>query len=251
MIPLHTAQIVGSSVNAPSSLTTFAMSKSRSELCIRKANQELFKCRGLKVELAKLDVVARLAQMPIFNNDGKIDKKALVLGPLEEAVQQVSLSSQQRRLQALELWIAPLELTPFPDLHVPDNVISKMHAATSESQRKKEKKMVKDRAKAHKDWVKDSRETQQDYEKEMKKIEKETLKAQRKHAKDERELDKELKKLEKERQKCEKEYRKDMGKVEKDRRKDDEEEKGVRKVLWMLIRPLDDVSVENMLTNRT
>ncbi|KAJ4258850.1 hypothetical protein NW762_007937 [Fusarium torreyae] len=245
MVPLGTAQIVGNSVNAAANLSTFAMSKSRSELCIRKANKELFMPRGLKLEFAKLDAVARCAQIPILNSEGKIEKNTMILGPLEDALEQSSMSAQQRRLQALEPWIAPLDLTPLPDLHVPDNFISKMHAATSERQRlKEEKKIEKDRVKAHKDWTKDSRKAQEDYEKEMRKIEKETLKVHKKCAKDPRELEKELKKLNKEREKCEKEYDKEMGKVDKDRQKDDKEEKGVRKVLWLLIRPLDDLSVE-------
>ncbi|KAJ9421176.1 cytochrome P450 [Fusarium oxysporum] len=205
MIPLHTAQIVGNSVNA----------------------------------------AATLFDIPILDGNGKIEKNSMVLGPCEDVSAQSSITVQQRRLQAFEPWIAPLELTPLPELYVPDNFVSKMHASTSERQRKKEeKKMTKDRAKAHEDWTEDSRKARKDYEKEMRKIEEEFAKTQRKHADEPRKLEKELKKLDKEREKCQKEYEKEMRKANKDRRKDDKEEEGVRKVLWLLIRPIGNEPME-------
>ncbi|TVY61106.1 hypothetical protein Focb16_v013047 [Fusarium oxysporum f. sp. cubense] len=242
---LMTSTIVGNSVNAAATLSTYAISKSRSELCISTANKELFMPRGLKAEFAKLDAVARYAKIPILDGNGKIEKNSMVLGPCEDVSAQSSLTVQQRRLQALEPWIASLELTPLPELHVPDNFVSKMHASTSERQRKKEEnKMTKDRAKAHEDWTEDSRKARKDYEKEMRKIEEEFAKTQRKHADEPRKLEKELKKLDKEREKCQKEYEKEMRKVNKDRRKDDKEEEGVRKVLWLLIRPIGNEPME-------
>ncbi|KAF5538911.1 cytochrome P450 monooxygenase oxidoreductase [Fusarium phyllophilum] len=102
MIPLHTAQIVGSSVNAAATLSTYAISKSRSELCISTANKELFVPRGLKAEFAKLDVVARYARMPILNDEGKIEKNSMILGPLEDVSAQSPVTVQKHRLQALE-----------------------------------------------------------------------------------------------------------------------------------------------------
>lgn len=242
MVPLQTTQIIGTSVNAAAGLATFAVSKSRSELCIAKANQELFAPRGLRVELAKLDAVARCARMPILDSEGKIDKNASILSPLEDALDQSSMTAQQRRLQALEPWIEPLDLTPLPELHVPDNFMSKMHASTSERQRKKEEeKMAKHRAKAHEDWSKDLQKAEEDYEKDMRKIEKKTIKAHKKHAKDERDLEKKLGKLEQRKEKYEEDYQKDIAKANKDWRKDDKEEKSVRKVLWILIRSLDSI----------
>ncbi|RMJ15226.1 hypothetical protein CDV36_005144 [Fusarium kuroshium] len=242
MVPLQTAQIIGSSVNVAADLATFAVSKSRSELCISKANQELFAPRGLRVELAKLEAVARFAQIPILDSEGKVEKDALILGPLEDALEQSSMSVQQRRLQALEPWIAPLDLTPLPELHVPDNFISKMHASTSERQRmKEEEKATKHRVKAQESWSKDLQKAEEDYEKEMRKIEKKTVKAHKKHIKDER-VEKKLRKLEKEKQKCDEEYEKDITKANEGWRKDDKEERSVRKVLWILIRSLDDTS---------
>jgi hypothetical protein len=221
------------------------MSKSRSELCISKANKELFMPRGLKAEFAKLDAVACYAQIPILDNKGKVEKNGMVLGPLEDASMQTSVTVQQRRLQALEPWIAPLELTPLPDLHVPNNFISKLHASTSGRQRKKEeKKMTKERAKVHDDWTEDSGKARKDYEKDMRKVGEELAKVQRKHADDPRKLERELKKPHRERERREKEYEKEMRKVDKDRRKDDKEEECVRKVLWLLIRPIGDEPME-------
>ncbi|KAG9499527.1 hypothetical protein J7337_007983 [Fusarium musae] len=245
MIPLHTAQIVGNSVNAAATLSTYAISKSRSEICLSTANKELFMPRGLKAEFAKLDVVAQYARMPILNQEGKIEKNSMILGPLEDVSAQSPITVQQRRLQALEPWIAPLDLTPLPELHVPDNFVSKMHASTSERQRKKEeKKMTKDRAQAHEDWTEDSRKAREDYEKDMRKIEEDLAKVHRKHADEPRKLERELKKLDREREKCEREYEKEMKKVDKDRRKDDKEEESVRKVIWLLIRPIGNGPME-------
>ncbi|RSL56236.1 hypothetical protein CEP54_008957 [Fusarium duplospermum] len=243
MVPLQTAQIIGSSVNVAADLATFAVSKSRSELCISKANRELFAPRGLRVELAKLDSVARFAQIPILDSEGKIEKNALILGPLEDAMEQSSmnLTVQQRRLQALEPWIAPLDLTPLLELGVPDNFISKMHGSASERQRKKEEeKVAKHRVKAQESWPKDLQKAEEDYEKDMRKTEKRTIKAHKKHMKDER-AEHKLRKLDEKRQKCEEEYQKDINKANEVWRKDDKEEKSVRKVLWILIRSLNNI----------
>lgn len=244
MVPLATAQIVGNSVSAAATLTKVGMSKGRTELCIRKANRELFAPRGLRVDLVKLDVIARVAGIPILNDKGKIEKHEFLLRPLDSTEEQQSISAQERRLQALEPWIAPLDLTPLPELNVPDNLVSRMHAATSESQRRREeKKMIKDRTKSFKDWTKDSRKAQEEYEKDMAKIEKEARKAERED--DARKTEKRLRELEKKREKCEREFEKEMRKVHKDRVKDDKEEKGARRVLWILVRSLDDASLED------
>ena len=53
-------------------------------------------------------------------------------------------------------------------------------------------------------------------------------------------LDSELRKVEKERAKVRKEYEKEMRSVEKDKRKDDKEEEGIRKILWIVIRELNN-----------
>lgn len=50
---------------------------------------------------------------------------------------------------------------------------------------------------------------------------------------------KKLEKVKKERSKAEKDYEKEMQKVQKDTVKDDKEHKGMRKVLWLIIRDLD------------
>ena len=241
LVPLATAQIVGGSVEAAARLSTVAISKGRGELCIRKANEELFGPHGLKLEVARLDALARIANIPILEADGKIDKKSPLLEPIEDPLEFDTVSAQQRRLRSLEGWIQHLDITPLPEQHVPDNVMSKMHAAASERQRERgEKKMVKDRRKAQEDYDKDSRKAQEDYEKDMRKLGKEEEKVRRKESPDK--IDKKLKKIEKEKEKIAKEYEKEMRKVDKDRRKDDKEEKSMRKILWILIRNVDDTS---------
>jgi hypothetical protein len=75
-VPSATAQIVGGAVNAAATLTQYGMSKGRSELFIRESNEKLFGPRGLKVNIVKVEVVARVASIPILNADGKVAKDA-------------------------------------------------------------------------------------------------------------------------------------------------------------------------------
>ncbi|KAM0817734.1 hypothetical protein AB5N19_03541 [Seiridium cardinale] len=51
----------GGAVNAAVALVTFAMSKGQTEALLRNINQSLFALRGLKVKIARLDALAKLA----------------------------------------------------------------------------------------------------------------------------------------------------------------------------------------------
>lgn len=253
-VPLQTAQIVGASVNFAANVATFGVSKGRTEMCLRAANRELFAPRGLKVEIAKLDALAKLAGIPgvLDPVTGKLDKKATILAPLEESLVMgedngvQSQSAQHRRLQALESWIAPLDLAPLPEIKQSDNILGKLHTMASEKQRQKEeKKFLKDRDKCSKEHGKGDREAtkvEKEFEKDMAKLAKEERKVREKEAGSSRKLEQELKKIEKERAKIVKEREKDMGKIEKDKRKEDKEEESLRKILWLIVRNIEDPS---------
>lgn len=248
-VPLQTAQIVGSSVNLAASAATIGVSKGRTELCLRAANTALFAPRGLKAEIAKLDALAKIAAMPSSLWDpatGKLNKKASLLAPIGSLEEAQSQSAQQRRLQALESWIAPLDLAPLPEVKQSDNVLGKLHTMASENQRRKEeKKMLKDRSKAFGEGGKVNREVakaEKEFEKDMHKLDDKEEQVRLKEAGSSGKLEKELAKIEKERTKLVKEREREMGKLEEARRKDDKEEDSLRKILWLIIRNVEDPS---------
>ena len=235
-VPLATAQIVGNAVSFAAQAGTVAVSKGRTELYLREANKDIFGPRGLKAEIAKIDAIAKIAGIPILDAAGKIDKKSKLLDDID--VQNTrNVSGQERRLMALSHWTAPLEVTPLPEIEQQKNPLSRLNQAASERQRRKgEEKLIEDREKAHKKMTKDGSKAEREYEKEMRKLEKEEEKVRRKE--DGRKLDKELEKIEKERRKAEREYEKETGKL----MKEDKEEKALRKILWLVIRNLEDDS---------
>ena len=72
-IPLAAAQIVGASVSTATKVGTVAMSKGRAELSIQCVNRTILNPGGFKVEVAKLDAVAKTTGMPILGEDSSID----------------------------------------------------------------------------------------------------------------------------------------------------------------------------------
>lgn len=238
MVPLHTAQIVGNSVNMAAKVGVAVASKGATEICLRDANKELFGPRGLKVQVAKLSAVAAITRMPILTADGKIDKKASLLQPLDDEFECATMSAQQRRINALGSYIEQLEIEDLPELGRGSNPLSRMHAAVSEKQRAKgEKKMLKERAKGQKEWTKDLEKAEKEYAKKLRELEKEESKAQGRRREKKREED--LLKVKHEREKLEAKYEKELGKVEKDRVKDDKEEEGFKKILFLIVTNLD------------
>jgi len=241
LVPEPTAQIVGASLEASSHLAAYGMSKGRSEMFLKDANEELFAPRGLRVDIVKLQVVAKIAGMPILDQEGKIDKNTRILQPLED--NQPELSAQQRRLIALAPWTSPLEIMPDDHLVAPDSMLDKMHAAASNRQRQKEEvKSLEKRAKTQKRGDKRSDKAREEFDKEMAKLNKEEEKLRSKEAKKPERVDKGISKLDKEREKVQMEYDEQMGKI--DEKKDkaerkDVEEAAARKVLWLLIRNAD------------
>lgn len=243
-VPLHTAQVVGRAVGAAADLAAYGVSKGRAEACLRAANRELFGPRGLEVEIARLEALARLAGMPILDAEsGKVDKRAPLLGPLEDLAEVGELGVQERRLRALEQWIEPLDVSLLPQVEVPSGALEKVSAAASERQRRKEEEgLMKKRHKAFEGYEEGSQKARDDYDKDMRKLERKEAKALAKNSDDQRKLDKRLEKVEKKRGKVARGFEEEMGKVEKDRTKDDKEEKGVRKILWLVIRSVDGSS---------
>lgn len=238
MVPSQTAQIVGTSVEVVANITTGVVSKGATELCLRDMNKELFGPCGLKAQVAQLNAVAAMTNMPILTPDGKVDKKAPLMRPIDDEEECGTMSAQERRIRALEGYIEPLDIENLPDLAKGSNPLSRMHAAVSERNRTQgEKKMMKDRAKAQKGWNKDVEKVNKKYEEKLHELEKEEQRAQGRRS--DKKRGEELKKLEHKREKLDKEHSSKLDRAEKERLKDDKEEKGFRKILFLIITNLD------------
>jgi hypothetical protein len=234
MVPLATAQIVGGAVNAAATVGQIGISKGMSAMFIREANEKIFAPRGLKVDLVKLEVVAKAAGIPILDAAGKVKKDTKLLPPMEDPGQ--DLSGQSRRLVAIAEYTSPLHVLPDEHKDVPDNFFNKMHTRASERQREKEeRKVLKRRGKGCGKHRKDASKAQADYDKEMSKLDNEEAKVRQKEARKPKKLEDELRKIDREREKVQSEYWTEKGKAIKK----DKEEAAVRKILWLLIQKKD------------
>lgn len=232
MVPLHTAQIVGTAVDLAAQASTIAISKGRTEMLLREVNATLFRDAGLRAQVARLDVVARLANMPVLNAEGKVDKKSSILLPLRDEADIQLIDAQERRIRALAPWISPLDVDALPAVDSQTNMLGKMHAAVSERQRKKEQgKMMKDRRKMSKGYAKMDKEEAKYGERMEDYVAREKMIRE----KDGRRMGKELRELDKKRERAAKEHDKELDKIEKHRRKDDKEEGSMRKILFLII----------------
>lgn len=254
LVPLQTAQIVGNSVSLVASAATYGVSKGRADACLRAANASLFAPRGLRAEFAKLGALASIAGIPgvLDPATGKLlDKKrtgSMLLAPLEgpeagaAAAGGEQQSAQHRRLRALDAWIAPLDLTPLPEIKQPGNALGRLHTMASERQRsKEERKILKNRNKIFEGSEKATQKAakiEAEFEKDMQKLDEKEREVRSKEAGSSKKLEKELAKLEKERAKLVEERDEDMEKLEGGKRKDDKEEGSLRKILWLVIRDL-------------
>jgi hypothetical protein len=134
LVPEPTTAIVATAVEAACELGQYAISYGRVELLLREVNRDIFGPKGLKAQIAKLKVVAKLAGMPILDEKGKLlsskaakdeeddDGNVLrgvagtkILAPLEDIHEVHSLSAQHRRVRALAPWTMPLVHDNLPD----------------------------------------------------------------------------------------------------------------------------------------
>jgi uncharacterized membrane-anchored protein YhcB (DUF1043 family) len=266
LVPLPPAQIVGTAINLGAEVGAAAVTYGRSEMELRKANKELFGPRGLKVEIAKLDAVARLTGMPILDADGKFNKNVALLKPLDRS--DMDISKHSRRLDAMHPWIAALEVQEGPRVSTPETKFGQFQAKLDEKEKaKKEKKTRTRRQELQQEFDKDGREIQSRFDKDMRKLEEELVKDLKEIQKDmdrarrkqnpERQNE-ELEKLEKKKAKAveasEKEkakicraYEKDLSKLEIDKIKGDKEEKSMRETLWLIVREIDGDSAGGTL----
>ncbi|KAJ2990780.1 hypothetical protein NUW58_g2783 [Xylaria curta] len=235
LVPLATAQVVGLAVNAAAQVGTFALSKGATEVYLRKVNKEVFAPRGLKMEIAKLEAMARVNKIPILDAAGKIRGDAQLLRPLLDEQETQTMDPAQRWLQALELWIEPLDLETLPPINTNTNLWGKLHTMASEHERKNsQKKMLKDRSKAIDKHQKGVDEAEEKRAKELARLEKKEQKARDDSSSGK--IDEKLRKIDQKREKVEMKHSERMEKVAEDRRAKDKEAKAMAKVLWLIIR---------------
>ncbi|KAJ5092166.1 hypothetical protein NUU61_007036 [Penicillium alfredii] len=111
---------LGSAVSGLANLGSQGVSKSRTDSSIRQANRDIFGPRGLKVEIAKLDALAHVANIPILDSQGKVNRQAPLLqqllaeNPAPTLGGSPELDAQQQRIAILQPWIAELEFNVLP-----------------------------------------------------------------------------------------------------------------------------------------
>lgn len=258
-VPIGAAQITGTVVSVAADVATGVLQHGRTEAELKRANGEIFGPRGLKVEIARTDALAKLARIPdVLDAQGKLSKNARLLVPLGHGEENLDVSGQQRRLDAMRPWIADLEMAALPEIEVPTSMLGRLDMKISERSRVRgEERLLKKRREAIEDHHKDSSKAQKGIEKDSAKLERKLDKKLRKieekaasgaKQKDLVKLDEKrekiLTKYDRKEAKVNRRHEEDMAEVEEDMLSDDEEEKALRKLYWLIIRPIDAPSGE-------
>lgn len=120
LFPLHW---IGNAVSGLANLSSQGMSKSRTDSSVKQANRDIFGPRGLRVEIAKLDALAHVAQFPMLDSQGKINQQAPLFLQLQYEASMASTAADERQQQEIDLqqristlqpWIAELEFEVLP-----------------------------------------------------------------------------------------------------------------------------------------
>lgn len=294
LIPEPTTAIVATAVDLTCQVSVYAISKGRTEILLAEANKEIFGPRGLKVQIAKLEAVARIAGIPVLDDEGKLlssnpekQKKkkdadgnaappTRLLAPLEDIHEVHTLSAQHRRLRALAPWTMPLEFDGLPDVYAVAqegdldetqtqsqekdggggggggggiSAMGKLHQYVSDYQRKTgEEKLIKGRRKALDRLTESRQKAQERYEKKLRELEKDESRLQEKIVKktdsnsSTKSEEKELEKIvTKKTVTLPEELDKEMEKIQRKYEKDDQEEKGIRRIHYLIVTDKDDI----------
>ncbi|KAI1127395.1 hypothetical protein F5Y10DRAFT_242964 [Nemania abortiva] len=240
VVPLGTAQTVGLVVNTAAKLGTIALSKGATEVYLRKVNQETFAPRGLKMEVAKLEGMARVNKLPILDASGKIRDDARLLRPLLDPQEIQTMGAAQRWLRALEPWVEPLDVETLPSVNMDTNLWGRLHTSASERERKNsEKKTLKDRNKALEKHQKGVDKAEERRDRELARLERREQRVLDRHG---HRVDDKLRRIDERREKAEMRHHEKIGKVTEDTISKDKEAKAMTKVLWLIIRNLHDDS---------
>ncbi|KAJ5729240.1 uncharacterized protein N7483_003748 [Penicillium malachiteum] len=112
LFPLHW---LGSIVSGAANKGSQGLTKSRADSVVKQANKEMFGPLGLKVEIARLKALARVAKIPILDSDGRVNTKAPVIQQLGEFTLhgtevEDEANFQRQRVELFRPWIADLEI---------------------------------------------------------------------------------------------------------------------------------------------
>ncbi|CAD0100337.1 unnamed protein product [Aureobasidium mustum] len=184
MVPHHIPALIGTSLQATAKVAGAITSKTRVAKLLNSSNAEVFAPQGLRVELVDTETLKQKLG---------IEGGRPLLGGLDERGSDMSV--RDRRLHALDAYIAPLEFD-VPEPARQENAIDRLSASQLKRQ--------------------------------MAKAEEKAIEARRK------ENEKKNKKAEKEDRKAEKDKKKGKERKEK-REKDDKESKAAEKLLWLYI----------------
>ncbi|KAI1290579.1 hypothetical protein F5Y03DRAFT_56220 [Xylaria venustula] len=246
IVPLSTAQVVGLVVNSAAKIGKYALSKGATEAYLKRVNEETFVPRGLKLEIAKLEAMARVNRIPILDTTGKLRSDMQLLQPLLDPQEIQTIGATQRWLRALEPWVEPLDMENLPPINTDTHLWGRLHTTASEHERKgSEKKVLKDRSKAFDKHQKEVDKAEEKRVKALAKLEKKEQKAyegSRSHK-----VEDKLRKIDEKRGRAELKHHDKIEKAAEDSKGKDKEAKAMTKILWLIIRNLHDTDVPGVI----
>ncbi|RMZ91108.1 hypothetical protein DV736_g1650, partial [Chaetothyriales sp. CBS 134916] len=138
ILPLPAVGLVGGLISGLAKMSSTGYSYGRMELALRELNKEVFRPRGLKIEIASMKTVARLAGMPVLDANGRLRTDVPLLGDLP-AHEVETVSGLERRLKALAPWIEKVREVP---LEAKANMWRNATTKMSERERRQQEKVL-------------------------------------------------------------------------------------------------------------
>ncbi|KAG0648097.1 hypothetical protein D0Z07_5656 [Hyphodiscus hymeniophilus] len=228
MVPHHWAAIAGFAMQTTAQLGTAAVSKGRTEMYMKEANEKFFAPRRLKVAIASRDAVGSVLRLP---------RDAPILAPLTRET--INMGMVERSLALMQGYAAELDFNVPPPAEQ-TTTLAKMSARQVDRQVKKnEKKMLKEREKILGKEEKGTARTleMREHDRGRRRSDSDSSDSEEERMpKSRRELKKERSRERKERRhqrKADKDARKGRGKAGKDK-----DAAKAKKLLWILIQNL-------------
>jgi hypothetical protein len=242
LVPEPTVQLVGTAVDIAVEVASEGQSRLRTELLLRQANRDLFEPMGFKAAVSRLDFVAKVANIPILDDKGKLVKEFKLLKPLEGSDRfETESEAHRRRVQALEEWTAPLIIEDETCAPKQENMhwMSRLNVKASEWQRKEESKSLEKRKrKALERLEEKNNEARERFGNKCQELEKEMEKIDGKKDWDEARREKERDRLAKKRERYTTEFEEALVKAKKEIEASDKGEKDMKKMLFLVVMPL-------------
>jgi hypothetical protein len=224
MVPYHWAQIAGTAVQATSKLGIAIVSKSRTDIYLKEANEKIFNPKGLKLSIASMDAMRATLRIP---------ETQPILTPLTPEM--IQMRTVHRNLLAVRPYNAELELD-VPKSAEQTTMLAKLSAKQVEREvEENQKRALKEREKAaSKDADREDKKERRAKKKEHEE-EKRRQKRERKHRKEDKDSESDT-------EDGANGGDSDNGKhSRKDKRKEkkDKEEENAKKVLWIVVENLN------------